>query len=97
MKEELAMLIVEKEVVCLKGREVYFKHHSKLISFNFILDSYTGYVLNLSEIKTAKKADPLIHLLNTMNANFNPKFKLDVDSVFFFCTVKMKIAGLGRW
>ena len=78
------MLIVEKEVVRLKGREVYFKHHSKLISFNFILGSYSGYVLNLSEIKTAKKANLLIHLLNTLNANFNPKFKLDVESVFFF-------------
>lgn len=75
---------MEKEGLRLKEREIYLKCHSKSISCNLILGSCSGYVLNLSEIKTAKKADPLIHLLNTMNANFNPKFKLDVGSVFFF-------------
>ena len=51
--------MMEKEGLRLKEREIYLKCHSKSISCNLILGSRSGYVLNLSEIKTASKTDPL--------------------------------------
>ena len=53
------MLILEKEEKRLKEGDVFLKHHKKLISCNFILDWHSEYVVNPSEIKTAKTADPL--------------------------------------
>lgn len=52
------MLIVGEDEVCVNEDEVHMKHHSKLITCKFILELYSGNVLNLSETKTANETGP---------------------------------------
>ena len=57
--EHFPMLIVGEDGMCVNEDEVHMKHHSKLITCKFILELYSGNVLNLSETKTANETGPI--------------------------------------